>query len=344
YEPSKSHPLPSWVQETTPEPETSGNGWFYKGFAIAGCLVLASGIGLAVMTTEFNGSKTGVTATWDRSIGALLPSFGTQTKPLQKLPVAELPEIKLPEPPAGDLYTSIATKIGSVKLTVQDVQGAISKPIRLAVATDAGLSEPKIAVRLTGLPSDATLSAGRKQGDTGWVVTPEELTDLDMTLLSVPAAPIKVTVAAIETETGELAAPMQEMSIKIDQQSSVAVQPAALPLPVTSSKDNSSDAVASAPAPASEAAVAMRTRGDETLALGDVAGARGFYKKALQMGDVASAARIGRTYDPIVYQAVGVHGLKPDAQLAARWYELAITEGDASAQEDLNRLTQQNTQ
>ena len=100
----------------------------------------------------------------------------------------------------------------------------------------------------------------------------------------------------------------------------------------TSSKTNYS---------ASHAAVAMRTRGDETLALGDVAGARGFYKKALKMGDVASAARIGRTYDPIVYQAVGVHGLKPDPKMAERWYKHAISEGDTGAREVLNRLAQQ---
>ena len=126
--------------------------------------------------------------------------------------------------------------------------------------------------------------------------------------------------------------------IKVDP-APVIIEPAALP--VTNSQNFSSEAAArKSNYTAGKQAVAMRTRGDETLALGDVAGAREFYKKALKMGDVASAARIGRTYDPVVYQAVGVHGLRPDPLIAERWYKHAISEGDTSAREELNRLTQ----
>ena len=173
------------------------------------------------------------------------------------------------------------TKIGSVKLTVLDAQGAAQTPIRLEVTAESGNSEPPIAVRLTGLPAMAKLSAGSRQNDLAWIVKPAELTDLDLTLLETPAAPLKVTVAAIETETGDLAAPMQEMTIKVGAPE-IRIEPAALP--VTNSKNFSSDATSGNTVATGEAAAAMRARGDETLALGDVTGARGFYKKAMKMG------------------------------------------------------------
>ena len=52
---------------------------------------------------------------------------------------------------------------------------------------------------LTGLPAQATLSAGSKQADASWLVQPADLADLQLTVPEVPAAPLKVTVAAIET-------------------------------------------------------------------------------------------------------------------------------------------------
>ena len=62
------------------------------------------------------------------------------------------------------------------------------------------------------------------------------------------------------------------------------------------------------------------------------------------MGDAASAGRIGRTYDPVTYQVVGVHGIKPDAKMAEQWYRSAIASGYAEAQDDLDRLTQRKAQ
>lgn len=346
------HQPPSWVQETFQEHNAQERQRVYKGFAIAACLLLVSGVGLTVTAWEFRNSNAAAPITWNNSLAAMLPTFNTTSEPLRKLPVIGIPStsdansatgVKVAETTATGATASgqvrVLTKIGSVKLTVENTNGSAQAPIALPVRAEAGKNDPPIAVVLTGLPAQAKLSAGSRQADASWLVQPADLANLQLTVREVPASPLKVTVAAIETETGELAAPMQEMTIKVDPKS-LLIQPAALP--VTNSQNFSGAATSSKTNySASHAAVAMRTRGDETLALGDVAGARGFYKKALKMGDVASAARIGRTYDPIVYQAVGVHGLKPDPKMAERWYKHAISEGDTGAREDLNRLAQQ---
>ncbi|MDH3740058.1 MAG: hypothetical protein OER56_00545 [Hyphomicrobiales bacterium] len=336
------HEPPSWVQETFQEHNAAERQRVYKGVAIAACLVLASGIGLTVTAMEFKGTQNSLPATLNSSLAAILPTFNKQSEPPKKIPVMVIPSPAKPEKVAAPKAAGkvrVLTKIGSVKLTVEDTNGSAQAPIALPVTAEAGDSQPPIAVKLTGLPAQATLSAGSKQADASWLVQSNELAGLQLTVPQAPDVPLKVTVAAIETETGELAAPMQEMTIKVDPKA-VIIEPAALP--ATNSQNYSGEAAASKTNfSASDAAIAMRSRGDETLALGDVAGARGFYKMALKMGDIASAARIGRTYDPVVYQAVGVRGLKPDPKMAERWYKHAISEGDASAREDLMRMVQQ---
>ncbi|NNE21344.1 MAG: hypothetical protein HKN11_01925 [Rhizobiales bacterium] len=336
------HEPPSWVQETFQEHNAAERQRVYKGVAIAICLVLVSGIGLTVMAMEFKGTQNTLPATWNSSLAAMLPAFNTQSEAPKEIPVMVIPSPDTTGKAAAPKTVGqarVSAKISSVKLTVEDANGSAQAPIALPVTAEAGDSQPPIAVQLTGLPAQATLSAGSRQADASWLVQSDELSGLQLTVPQALANPLKVTVAAIETETGELAAPMQEMTIKVDPKA-VVIEPAALP--ATNSQNYSGEAASSKTNySAGDAAVAMRTRGDETLALGDVAGARGFYKKALKMGDIASAARIGRTYDPVVFQAVGVHGLKPDPKMAERWYKHAISEGDASAREDLKRLVQQ---
>ena len=75
----------------------------------------------------------------------------------------------------------------------------------------------------------------------------------------------------------------------------------------------------------------FRFRADEKMLLGDIVSARALYHKALQMGDTASARELGRTYDPQVFQELGVRGLVPDRKLAMQWYRRAASNGDAKS-------------
>jgi hypothetical protein len=313
------------------EPDRSG---LLQGISIAACLVLATGIGFAVIAEEFKGQDPVSPKLWTSSLMQMLPSLEAKPREIKRLPtVGQKSAVAQPQPAAG----TTGKKILSARLTVKDAAGATMTPIALQLAAEPSRPGEPVMLHLSGLPEDALLSAGRKRAGEGWVVEQQELAGLNVKLPADTQDPVLVTVAAIEPATGKLAAPMQEMRIKVTAASAEAL-PAAVEVPATVTQALTGQAALKANLEADGEAMEIRKRGDETLALGDVFGARGFYMKALDLGDKAAAGRIGRTYDPIVFETVGVHGIKPDAKMAEQWYRRAISEGDGSAYAELGRL------
>lgn len=99
--------------------------------------------------------------------------------------------------------------------------------------------------------------------------------------------------------------------------------------------------VAQQPAPAKPAGplspdllAALMRRGDQSLALGDVAAARLLYQRAAEGGNASAATALGRTYDPN-YTAPGQ---SPDPARATEWYQKAIASGDKQAADLLKKL------
>jgi hypothetical protein len=79
-------------------------------------------------------------------------------------------------------------------------------------------------------------------------------------------------------------------------------------------------------------------RGDEAMARGDIVAARRFYELAASYRSASAATAVGRTYDPIYLNELGVRGLQPDAEKARSWYERAQQQGDGEARARLRRL------
>jgi hypothetical protein len=82
----------------------------------------------------------------------------------------------------------------------------------------------------------------------------------------------------------------------------------------------------------------LLARGDQFLALGDVASARLFYRLAATRGSAKGATALGSTYDPIYLERVGIVGTKPSAAEAIKWYRRAIDMGDRAAETRLHDL------
>jgi hypothetical protein len=82
----------------------------------------------------------------------------------------------------------------------------------------------------------------------------------------------------------------------------------------------------------------MITKADGLLNSGDIASARQFYLKANELGDPNGAFGVGRTYDPLVFTALNVQGLKPDPVKAAEWYQKALDGGVGAAKNALASL------
>jgi TPR repeat protein len=81
-------------------------------------------------------------------------------------------------------------------------------------------------------------------------------------------------------------------------------------------------------------------RGDELLALGDLAAARLLYERAAAAGDARGAIGMAKTYDPRVLAQIGARGIQPDPDAAATWYRKALSLGDTSAAARLRMLEQ----
>jgi hypothetical protein len=238
--------------------------------------------------------------------------------------------------------------ISTVKVEALDAEGKAEPGIPLTIKAVGTAPEP-IDLRVAGLPGDAELSAGRRQGDGSWLLKSGEEKGVKLEMPREASGNLMLTVEAVERSTGELAAPPREIRVKIDPVQ-IIVEPAASNITPVSTRVEGAVAL---PAPASalaglpvaendemaaveEAAAApamaigiddparpLMARGDALLAIGDVVSARSFYNRAFSLGNVRAAWSIARTYDPLVLAALRVQGLRANPAKALEWYRKA---------------------
>lgn len=265
HQPSR-HAPPSWAKDYY----NDDNKPIIRGLAIAGVLVLASGIGFGVMALQLSENDN--------------PQARPAVSSLAAQPTLKIQPVKPAspaKPPAPDV-SARAPEVHNVARTKKSVPApqaaaaASIKPVAVAPPSNIGSGEPP-------LPQHPAVGEPVQ-------ITPQRLI----------------------------------------------IEPAARQ--VTTSRNFATAPSGQQPLPASETALLMRQRGDDVLVQGDVAGARAFFRKALQLGDITSAGRIGRTYDPAVFAEIGVRGMRPNPRLAERWYQHAIKAGDTATRSDLERL------
>lgn len=62
------------------------------------------------------------------------------------------------------------------------------------------------------------------------------------------------------------------------------------------------------------------TNGNVLLSQGDVASARLFYQEAANAGSMEAMVAVGKTYDPVILNQLGIRGFRPNPVKAAEWY------------------------
>jgi len=241
--------------------------------------------------------------------------------------------------------TTISKKpIGIASLKVADVSGSLNSVIPLGLEADPAFASQQLALKISGLPKSAYLSAGTKISDTTWLLKDGEEHGINLIVPSSDTAKFDVSVAAIETKTGELAAPVKEMTVALND-ASLQIAPASAPPENSMIKVGEPDPGVAAAIPQAQpqetiepqaqppAAVAkpvlpaevsgLLEKGDSLFKAGDLVIARQFYARAFQMGAADGAVGVARTYDPAIYTQMNVQGIQPDAAMAAQWYEKA---------------------
>jgi hypothetical protein len=71
---------------------------------------------------------------------------------------------------------------------------------------------------------------------------------------------------------------------------------------------------------------------------GDLVSARLLFRRAATAGNAEAAFVLGRTFDPVVADRMGIIGIKPDIASARQWYERATELGSPAAPRELARL------
>jgi hypothetical protein len=205
------------------EPFFSAGIW-NRGVALAAIVAVVAGTTVGFALTKKD--EIGATATRTLAfVGGLLPA----DRPADPVIAgAAQPE------PAGS--TVIAKKpIATATLEVADVTGSLNSAIALPFKADPATAEQELSIRISGLPADAVLTPGRKISDQTWMLDDEDLAIARLVVPHAEAPVFDVSVAAIETSTGELAAPVREMRLALTD---VSVSPQAV-LPAAASANQS---------------------------------------------------------------------------------------------------------
>ena len=111
-----------------------------------------------------------------------------------------------------------------------------------------------------------------------------------------------------------------------------AVAPGILPTPTTLSR---------APSVVAADTAALVARGDAYVSARDVASARLYYERAIELGDGHAALRMGATFDPAFLGRADIRGTKGDQEKALFWYRHARGLGDVEADGLLKALERQ---
>ena len=283
----------------------------------------------------------------------------------------ETPKVPDPTPSAGakSVEQPLAAapahkpkKLAIVRLETSDAEGRAGTDIPLSIAASGG--GDMIELRILGVPDTAALSAGERAKDGSWLLKQEEQRNAALRVPAEVSGKLHLMVEALDQNSGDLATPPQELTVKIVPAKNVVesapsgatpvIHIREVPAEVASSKEvplaeppgpdielEALEEAAEAPAMAlgiDDPSRPLIARGDALMELGDVAAARSFYDRAFDLGNLRAARSIARTYDPVVLGSMKVQGLRGDAAKALEWYRKAEKAGESDAAQAIAAL------
>ena len=341
-----------WNGEAPRPRRKAPHGFRMRDAVLAGFASIAIGaLGGAIVYDRANDGELS-SAAFD-SIGGFLTGFNGQDG---KVADAAPEPVGASEQEEQNAAASFKKPVTTARLDVADATGSVNTLIPLTMSAEPAVPNQDIALRLSGLPADAYLTAGTKLANNAWILKAGEELGVKLMIPSAQASPLLIAVDAIEPRTGDLAAPTEEIKVALGNATpatSAQAEPAAtqveptsapptdvkrnfnLPIatPPTPEQQQETTAAQPIPAPLEKVGVtggdsdSLMRNGDKLLSLGDFSAARAFFSKARDLGNREASLRLGQTYDPVVFRDKNVQGLKPDPAMALKYYLEARTAG-----------------
>ncbi len=115
-------------------------------------------------------------------------------------------------------------------LQVEDAAGEASSSIPLSLKADPAIPGQALALKLSGMPESASLTAGTRVSETEWMLRPGEEQGVKFVAPASLSGQFSISVEALEPRTGDLAAPVKEMTVSVSPAVAAAtIEPAAAP-------------------------------------------------------------------------------------------------------------------
>ncbi|WP_373505834.1 hypothetical protein [Aestuariivirga sp.] len=257
------------------------------------------------------------------------------------------------EPRSLTVASTVISKkqVSTATLQVADVSGQTNSLIPLSLRAEPGTLGSDLFLKISGLPESAYLTSGQRDADKLWALNIADLKDVKLIVPHSQIPEIDLAVAAFESSTGELAAPVKTMTVAL---SDVVVKPASGPPPQQVAEAKT--ALPTSPQAGKPGAIPMPTgmtvslaasqhagsplveEGNTRLKSGDVAAARKAFERAWASGQAEGALGIARSFDPVVLASLRIGKATPDTATALAWYERAASAGNTDAAAAIVRL------
>ncbi len=271
--------------------------------------------------------------------------------------------------PLTAFLTGMAWSEAKAQSGAGDVQIVIPPLIQLQTTTESPIPitvTPRTAVPrramvlIRGLPSTIALSQGRLFESGIWGIPVTEIDDLriasptgaigrtDFSISVVTfagdiLAEAKSSLVIVAPERAkQAAAPPPRSSVETTETTTAYVAPAAVEQPAPTQPKPTPPLVKAPPTgEALDRVLLFMQKGDENLKVGNLNVARLFYTRAADEGWAEAALALAATYDPVELARMKIAGgIRPDPELARKWYEKAIQMGSKLAETRLQRLSQ----
>jgi hypothetical protein len=203
-----------------------------------------------------------------------------------------------------------------------------------------------LALEIAGLPTKATLSAGRRMGTGRWRIL---ATDVDDALVRLPAGfsgPLEFAVElrlADDTivDSGQFRlqrSPAKKLPTDPAGEPGMSEFAAAAVVTIPSPPDQDAIQPAKEPLADHEQIELLIERSQELVSKGETSEARLLLQPAAEAGNARAALALGATYDPIMLTILHAQGVAANVVLACEWYKKASGLGSQEAQERLRLL------
>ena len=173
-----------------------------------------------------------------------------------------------------------------------------------------------IAIR--EIPPGATFSQGRPYGSSEWSLTPDEIGDLRLHLPKGTTAGTNMRIELMGADGTILAGATTRLDIAQDPRAGLILR--------SDESDRIDDLI---------------KHGQKMVEVGYLAGARAYFRRAVEAGSGEAALLLGACYDPAFIEKIGAQGIEPDLKEARTWYERAKQLGVADADAKLAQLADQ---